>query len=124
MFGGRRRLIAGACATAVVLYARTAGGEPVAEEAPEPIHVLSPSTITTEKGNSLALPPGWFLAEPLMVKLDTELRRLQDAETRLTAENESLRKSAATAVGPGWQAALVLVGVALAGGIALERWVF
>ena len=60
------------------------------------------------------LPPGRFLAEPTWARLDDEVRRLQDAEVRLTAENASLRKDAA-GWRPGWKslASAVLVGVAL-----------
>jgi len=49
-------------------------------------------------------------------RLDTEMRRLQDAETRLTAENESLRESA-NEIGFGWYALGAALVVGFAGGL-------
>lgn len=42
----------------------------------------------------VALAPGYYLSTPKFNILDTEMRRLQDQETRLIAENNSLRSSA------------------------------
>lgn len=65
------------------------------ETAAEPIyHIKSPSVLKTEKGSELSLPPGWFLDERTWQERDLEMRRLQEQETRLKAENDSLRKSA------------------------------
>lgn len=67
----------------------------------EPIRLLSPSVVVTEGGSRIELPPGVFLAEPEYELLDAEVRRLQDAEVRLTAERDSYRDTANT--GPGWK---------------------
>jgi hypothetical protein len=50
------------------------------------------------------LPVGTHVLEPpAWDKLDAETRRLQDAETRLTAENKSLRSQAGNGWRPGWK---------------------
>lgn len=64
---------------------------PGVARADAPLHLRSRSTVTTEGGSVLQLPPGYFLEEPAWNALDLELRRLQDTETRLTAENAKLR---------------------------------
>ncbi len=74
-------------ALATVLAAREANGEPI-------YHLKSPSTLKTEKGNELRLPPGYFLDEQTWQDRDLEMKRLQELETRLRAENLSFRKSA------------------------------
>jgi hypothetical protein len=61
------------------------------------------------------LPPGRFLDERSWVTLDEEQRRLQDQETRLTAENKSLRATA-SAWQPGWKTLTLTLAVGLAGG--------
>lgn len=65
----------------------------------------------------LNLAPGRYLPEPTWGKLDTEVKRLQDAETRLGAENGSLRKSLAES-GPGWGTVGLALGTLLAGILA------
>jgi hypothetical protein len=71
---------------AVVLAAREAHGEIY--------HLKSPSTLETEKGSKLSLPPGYFLDEETWRERDLEMKRLQEQEVRLGAENLSLRRSA------------------------------
>lgn len=61
-----------------------------------PKHFKNGGTVTTPKGVTVVLPPGYYITEPDYNRLDVELRRLQEAETRLAAENASLRKSAST----------------------------
>ncbi len=73
-------------AFATVLAAREAHGEIY--------HLKSPSTLETEKGSKLQLPPGYFLDEETWQERDLEMRRLQEQEARLGAENLSLRGSA------------------------------
>lgn len=74
-------------------------------------HMRTPSTVQTEGGSSLSLPPGYFLDEETWQERDLELKRLQEQETRLVAENKSLRESASF---PPWAtAALGAVGIAL-----------
>lgn len=60
------------------------------------------------------LPPGHFVDVPTWSALDVELKRAQDAETRLDAENRSL-KASASSWQPGWKVlgGAVLTGLAL-----------
>lgn len=64
----------------------------VAPGAP-PAHLRTPSRCATDGGSVLSLPPGYFLTEATYSALDADLRRLGDAETRLKAENASLRQA-------------------------------
>lgn len=99
----QRRKISLCCALAVVLSAREAAGDIY--------HVKSPSTLKTEKGSELTLPPGYFLDEQTWQERDLEMRRLQEQETRLVAENKSLRESADF---PPWASvALGALGIAV-----------
>ena len=63
------------------------------EASGETYHLKSPSTVETDKGSRVRLPPGYFLDEQSWQERDAELKRLQEQETRLKAENKSLRKS-------------------------------
>lgn len=74
-----------AAALITVLAAREAAGDTW--------HLKTPSTVTTQGGSNLTLPPGYFLDEETWRERDLELKELQDQRTRLKAENESLRKS-------------------------------
>lgn len=82
----RRRLVI-AATLVTALAAREAYGGPI-------YHLKSPSTLETEKGSKLQLPPGYFIDEKTWQERDLEMRRLQEQEIRLSAENLSLRKSA------------------------------
>ncbi len=116
--GAKRTAIA--IAVAIVLtgkYARADEPPPEPPEMAAPLHVLSPSTITTITGASKSLPPGWFYSEAQRAALDAEIKRAQDAETRLGAENASLRASASEFT-PSWRLMLGAVGLALLGGLA------
>jgi hypothetical protein len=73
-----------------------------------PVHLHSDATCTTAGGSSLTLPPGYFLAEPVWTKFDTTTKTLQDTDTEITAENKSLRASAA-----GWQPGWYTLGTVL-----------
>lgn len=98
----RRLFLATACL--VTLIAREARADIY--------HVKSPSTLTTEKGSELKLPPGYFLDERTWQERDLELKRLQEQEARLKAENKSLRASASS---PTWLTVTTsAIGVALA----------
>lgn len=115
--GAKRTAIA--IAVAIVLTGQHARADE-ASAPPEmvaPLHVLSPSTITTSTGASKSLPPGWFYSEAQRAALDAEIKRAQDAETRLGAENASLRASASEFT-PSWRLMLGAVGLALLGGLA------
>lgn len=78
----------GLLVAAALLAPRPAGGESTF------VHVKSPSEVRTDKGGSARLPPGYFLDEATWERLDAEVRRLQGVETRIVAENASLRASA------------------------------
>ena len=127
------RKIAATAAVLVVLLRAGAAAEPApapnpvedadtATTAPPPVRVKSPSTLTTDKGSVLRLPARTVILWPeTWDVLDAEVRRLQDAETRLEAENRSLRGSAKVstprvlAIG-----AAVLAGIAV--GYGASRW--
>jgi hypothetical protein len=80
-------------AAVIVACSREANAE---NPCPDPgCHITSPSTLTTERGSVLTLPPGYFLDEPTWLRRDVELKGAQDQVTRLRAENESFRKDAA-----------------------------
>jgi hypothetical protein len=84
-----RRRLAAAVVLAGLLAARETSGEPI-------YRLKSPSTLETEGGSELKLPPGYFLDEETWAARDAELKQAQADRTRLAAENESLRKSATT----------------------------
>jgi hypothetical protein len=92
-------------AVAAVLVSREAHGEIY--------HLKSPSTLETEKGSILQLPPGYFMDEPTWNERDREMRRLQDQETILSAQNKSLRESVD---GFPWLPVVVTAVVGLIGG--------
>lgn len=114
-----RRALCGLAVLLVLAWAGAAAGDPA--PAPDPAHVLhlhTGSHVVTLGGSTLDLPPGWFLPEPRWDALDAETKRLQDAETRLTAENKSLR-SAAGAWSPGWRTLIIAVGVGVIGAVGV-----
>lgn len=67
-----------------------------------------------EPPTCIVLQPGRFLDETAWGELDMEVRRLQDLETRLTAENAFMRKTVHGWV-PGWK---VVAGTFVSGFIA------
>jgi hypothetical protein len=83
-------------------------------------HLGDPSTLTTHAGNVFTLPPGYWMDESTHLKVDTEMKRLQDAETNLTAQNQSLRKSA-SGFTPGWKtlATAIITGIVI--GVYADR---
>lgn len=101
---------------AVVILAALADQAHGDDYAPAPafVHVKSPSRLETDKGTKLRLPPSYILDEPSWSKLDTEHKQLEDDRTRLTAENKSLRESAAH-----WKPAWYWIASATIGGIAI-----
>jgi hypothetical protein len=64
-----------------------AAGDPV-------LHFKTSSTVTTDGGSTRRLPAGYFLNEEQWRERDEKLKAAEEARTRLTAENQSLRKSA------------------------------
>jgi hypothetical protein len=110
-----KRIAALAAALVTLSYDAAAEPSPVtADPAPESLRLLSTARCTTEGGSEIELAPGRYLPEPVWLALDGEARRLQDAETRLGAENRSLRESAR----PRYGTAALVLG-ALAAGIAV-----
>jgi hypothetical protein len=96
----------------VALCAREAHGE---GERPN-VSTRTPATCTTDGGTTFRVPPGRFTEQSRWIALDSEMRRLQGAEIVLTAENRSLRESAAEPDGVGWRLFGVVVLLALGGG--------
>lgn len=101
-------------ATPATIVATTPTPATIAEAAGY-LHLASPSSVTTDGGSNLRLPPGYFFDEPAHAKLDVEFKRRGDAETRLTAENASLR-SQVSGWSPGWRTLLGALVVGAAGG--------
>jgi hypothetical protein len=89
-----RRAVAAGVALAVLLLSSRAAAEP-------PTRITVPVTCedASEPPNRLNLAPGYYLTEDTWGRLDGEVRRLQESEIRLRAENDSLRKSDAP---PRW----------------------
>lgn len=104
------RRVAICAVVALAATARAADADPTVTNA----HIASPSTCKTDGGTDLRLPPGYFLDEPTHQHLDDEMKRLQDVETRLTAENASLKSAVS-----GWQPGWVTLGLTIAAGAAL-----
>lgn len=102
----------------------SAAVEPAPPPAPAlpPLHFARPIVITTASGRTLDAPPGYYLADPTFAALDAELRRSQDAETRLGAENESLRRSASER--PGLALLLGAAAIGVAAGMGVGVYVF
>lgn len=81
------------------------------------VQLSSSAACHTDGGSDIRLPPGRFFDEAAWAKLDAETVRLQTVETRMTAENASLKASATS--GPGWY---TLAG-AFAAGVAATLYV-
>lgn len=64
------------------------------------------------------LPAGRFLDETTWLERETELKRAQTAETRLTAENTHMRKDL-DGWQPGWKTALLTFVSGVVGGVYL-----
>ncbi len=76
-------------------------------------------TLLGPDGKSYLIPQGSHILDPdAWGKIDAELIRLQDQETRLTAENQSFRNSA-DEWRPGW----VTIAAVLGGGLILGSYI-
>lgn len=104
-----------AAALAVYLLAVRAAAEPAPGVR---LRMRDDSTLTLKSGRVLELPPGRFIEETEFERLEIEFKRLQDAETRLTAERDSLEKST-DSWRPGW----VTLTLTLATGLAIGVYV-
>lgn len=95
-----------------MLVATRAAAEP-------PTHVTVPVTCQDDADppHELRLAPGYYLSEDGWDSLDLKVKHLQDQETRLGAENESLRKSAR----PGWWWWVTGIAAGAAAGYAAGR---
>lgn len=89
-----------------------------ADPATTPLHLLTSSTVVTDGGSTLKLPPSYVLTEKSWSALDLEMKRLQDLDTKLTAENGSLRAAVS-----GWQPGFYTLAVAVVSGMALAVYV-
>src|SRR5690606_35940971 len=87
-----------------------------ARVAADPIyHLKTPSSVTTDGGTNLRLPPGYFLDEDTWAKRDAELKQAQEDAIRFKAENVSLRQSATETF--GWKAIGCAVAFGLVSGV-------
>lgn len=93
----------------LILSVTTVTADPI-----EHAHIKTEAKCESAAGSVFTLPPGFYMSETLRVKLDTEVRRLQDTETRLKAENVKLR-----AVVAGWQPGWKTLTATFVGGIAV-----
>lgn len=84
------------------------------EETAPYLHLHTPSTVVTDGGAHLRLPPGYFQTEPEHDRVDAEMHRLQDQETRLTEQNRVMREETSGWT-PGWKSLLAatVTGIAL-----------
>jgi hypothetical protein len=71
---------------AIIVLGTRAAADPV-------FHLRTPSTVQTEGGSTLQLPPGYFIDEKGWQERDEALRKAQEDSTRYKAENKSLRES-------------------------------
>ena len=101
-----------AVVVAILIAVTRAAADPAPVDVPT--HLQSASTVHTDGGSDLRLPPGYFLSEPLWAHWDATTKVLQDAQVRLAAENVSLRASAAS-----WQPGWVTVVTVISSGFAL-----
>lgn len=86
----------------VVVIIAVLQGAAYADPPTKPAQFQSATVCTTTAGSKIELPPGWWIVPPeRWSELDLELRRLQEAETRLKAENATLTASIENAR-PAW----------------------
>jgi hypothetical protein len=79
------------------------------------------TTLRKDNGEEFRLPPGHFYDVDTWQEVDNEFKRLQNQETRLTAENKSLKESLDTWK-PGWVAVTSAVLVGVLGGVGGYYW--
>jgi hypothetical protein len=108
-----------AAAVLTLLLARRVTAEPDAPVVPR-THVVTeePRFLCVPPAppvRCMDLPPGHFVDQNVWTALDTEIKRAQNAETRLAAENKALRESA-SGWQPGWRMLAGAILTGLAGG--------
>lgn len=99
------------------------GQEKLPDDVPRMVRVAG-GLIAAMDGTPLEVGTGYFVNEPGYQALAAELERLQVAEARLSAENQSLRVTPReeTPSGGIWFVVLgVLTGAAIATGIAVAK---
>lgn len=113
-----RKPLCGVTVAIVVLLLTT---KTAADPAPNNLRLTGPREICKVEPERVCLTvgPGRYLDEPTWTVLDTEVRRLQDRETRLDAENRSLREST-KGWSPGWRTLALTLGT----GIAIGAFAF
>lgn len=106
----------------VVLAASRAAADPL-PPVPENVVITSPGAILDVAMRKFDVPRGTRLLSPRKwLDLDTEVRRLQDAETRLTTENKYMRERVESWQ-PGWRLlATTLVTSLVVGGYLGHRY--
>lgn len=94
-------------------------GHGLAYSDPVNLHIASTSHLVTSGGSVLDLPPGRFMDDQVYGKLDAEVKRLQDAERSLAAQNAVLRKSL-----DSWQPGMYTLVLTFATGIAAGIYLY
>ena len=79
----------------------------------ETYRFFDPITVMRQDGSELILAPGYYIENQDYERLDTEVRRLQKAEVRLTAENKVLREEVSKVP---WKGIFISFAVGLAAG--------
>lgn len=106
----------------VLLASRDAAGEPAPSIAETKVQTIGERKLCMpDMVQCLTLPPGRFVDEDTWQRIDRETKRLQTAETRLDAENKSLRASAA-GWQPGWKTLLSVAVLGAVGGAAAYHY--
>lgn len=110
------RLRAALLTVALVLIPGTSAADPLTFA-----HLRSPrKACLPEMTDCVTLPAGFFLSEETYAKLDAKVRELQDAQTRLTAENTSLRTTASQ-WSPGWISLVTALVVGATVALVVDR---
>lgn len=113
------RHLAIACVLVICVPAVARGDEPRPLPRPATSLDTGDGVIRMPGGFEFHVPRGSLILQPdARSAMDLETKRLQDAETRLEAENRSLKKTAAEWQ-PGWKLLLSATLVGLVGGAYL-----
>lgn len=118
----RPRLAAAVAACALLLLGTRAAADPglPPDDPAETLHLTGGGEVETPSGTRIILPPGYYVPDPEWDRLDIEVHRLQDAETRLTAErDEALRIARDKPRSPTW---LYVVVAGLFGVVTGALW--